>query len=95
MRAMMRRAILLGLVLAGPPMGPAGAQDPGYRMVTPPQQTPLPWHGAPAPLAAPGAQAAPPDLAANHQRLRQSRQAREAEEMRNALIGNALRPRNR
>ncbi|WP_237215721.1 hypothetical protein [Falsiroseomonas oryziterrae] len=98
MAAMMRRGLfLLGLVLAGPPWGPAAAQtDPGYRIVPPPQQAPLPWQAAPTPRTTPVPAPQPPlpDLSANYERLRQSRQAQELEEMRNALFGNAVRPRD-
>ena len=60
----MRALVLMVACLLMTFGGAALAQtSPGYRMVTPPQQTPLPWHAQPAPAAqAPMRQPPPPSL---------------------------------
>jgi hypothetical protein len=73
--------------------GPALAQTaPGYRMVTPPQQTPLPWHTqpAPAPQAQPR-QPPPPSLSQNVENLRQHRQQEQRQLQQQGRIANTLR----
>ena len=73
--------------------GPALAQTtPSYRMVTPPQQTPLPWHAQPAPAAqAPVRQPPPPSLSQNVQALRQQRLQEQRQVQQQGRISNTLR----
>jgi hypothetical protein len=76
--------------------GPVLAQTaPGYRMVTPPQQTPLPWHAQPAPAAqAPVRQPPPPSLSRNVQSLRQHRIQEQRQMQQQGRVANRLRQLN-
>ena len=81
------------LVLAGPALAQTG---PYYRMVTPPQQTPLPWHAQPSPAARmPLQQAQPqqamPSLDRNYQALRQSRLQEQRQIQRSARMADTVR----
>jgi hypothetical protein len=73
--------------------GPVLAQgSPGYRMVTPYQQTPLPWHAQPAPAAqAPVRQPPPPNLSRNVQNLRQHRIQEQRQMQQQGRVANRLR----
>jgi len=75
--------------------GPAVAQNaPYYRMVTPPQQTPLPWHAQPAPASrTPQPQASPPapSLSQNYQALRQHRAQEQRQMQTNTRVLDTVR----
>ncbi len=91
----MRARILMVACLVGLG-GPVSAQTaPGYRMVTPPQQTPLPWHAQPAqvPQAQPR-QPPPPSLSQNVQSLRQHRVQEQRQLQQQGRVANRLRQLN-